>query len=154
MRNVRKILTTTDISEASMAGVRYALEIAEREKAEVILLNVADVMEGMPYPAGTETKFKPPDTILQEHEEKTRSFLTSHFPELAKRVNVQIITDLGVPHQRIVEHAEDAGVDLIVISTHGRSGVGRLFLGSVTEQVVRRAGCPVLTVRYHPAEGA
>lgn len=150
MKNVRKILTTTDMSEASAAGVRYALEMAQHEKAALILLNVADMMEGLPYPAGTQTKFKSPETLLKEHEERARAFLTTRFPELAQEVDLQVITDLGVPDQRIVEQAEKAGVDLIVISTHGRSGPGRLFLGSVAEQVVRHAACPVLTVRSTP----
>lgn len=147
MKNVRKILTTTDISEASAAGVRYALELAQHEQAELVLLNVADVLEGIPYPTGTETSFKSPETILKEHEERTRTFLDSRFPELVRQVSPQIVTDLGVPHERIVEQAENAGADLIVMATHGRSGAGRLFLGSVAEQVVRHAACPVLTVR-------
>jgi len=154
MKNIRKILAPTDGSEASLAGVRYALELAQRKKAEVILFNVADMMEGIPYPAGVDTKFKTPQDVLAEHEKKTRAFLTSHFPDLAPQANIQIATDLGVPHQRIVEKADEAGVDLIVMSTHGRSGVGRLFLGSITEQVVRRAVCPVLTIRPQAKKAA
>jgi len=154
MKNVRKILTTTDISEASAAGVGYALELAQREKAELVLLNVADLMEGLPYPSGTETRFKSPEMILKEHEERTRSFLTNHFSDLIKQVDVQVLTDLGVPHQRIVEQAENLGADLIVLSTHGRSGPRRVLLGSVAERVVRHAGCPVLTVRHSAAETA
>jgi len=150
MKNINKVLTTTDASEASAAGVGYALEIALREKAELILLNVADVMEGIPFPAGTETSFKSPEAVLNKHDQRTRAFLTSHFPELSEQVNVQVITDLGVPHQQIVAQAEKLGADLIVISTHGRSGAQRLFLGSVAEQVVRHAACPVLTIRNPP----
>ena len=154
MKNIRKILAPTDGSEASLAGVRYALDIAQQEGAEVIVFNVADMLEGMPRTAGVDAKFKTPQEILEEHEKKTGASLTSHFPDLAQRVNVQIVTDLGVPHQRIVAKAEDAGVDLIVMSTHGRSGVGRLFLGSITEQVVRHAVCPVLTIRPQTAKAA
>jgi len=147
MKNVRKILAPTDNSAASLAGVQYALDIAQREGAEVTLFNVADMLEGMPRQAGLETKFKTPQDVLEEHEKRTSAFLTSHFPDLAQQVKVQIATDLGAPHQRILDKAEEVGIDLIVMSTHGRSGVGRLFLGSITEQVVRHAVCPVLTIR-------
>lgn len=154
MKNIRKILAPTDNSEASLAGVRYALELGQREGAEVIVFNVADMMEGMPYPAGVETKVKSPQDVLAEHEMNTRAYLTNHFPDLAQRLKVQIITDLGVPHKSIVQKADEGGVDLIVMSTHGRSGVGHLFLGSITEQVVRHAVCPVLTIRPQARKAA
>lgn len=120
----------------------------------MIVFNVADMLEGMPRTPGVDAKFKTPQDILAEHEKRTGASLASHFSDLAQRVNVQIVTDLGVPHQRIVAKAEEAGVDLIVMSTHGRSGVGRLFLGSITEQVVRHAVCPVLTIRPQTAKAA
>ena len=54
----------------------------------------------------------------------------------------------GIPHEAILAHAEAVGADLIVMGTHGRSGVDRFLLGSVTEKAIRRADIPILVVRY------
>ena len=68
-----------------------------------------------------------------------------------RRVAVQTVLANGVPHVVIVDAAAKLGADLIVMSTHGRSGLSHLFMGSVTERIVRSATCPVLTVRAERA---
>lgn len=62
-------------------------------------------------------------------------------------VKVRQIVEIGVPYKRIVEKAEEEGVDMIIMSTHGRSGFDHMLIGGVTEKVVRRASCPVLSIR-------
>jgi nucleotide-binding universal stress UspA family protein len=64
-----------------------------------------------------------------------------------QRLRARPIVKVGDPLRRVVEYARDESIDLIVLGTHGRSGVAHLFLGSVAERVVRTAPCPVLTVR-------
>ena len=73
-------------------------------------------------------------------------FLTEAFPVLISKVNVHQEVDVGVAHENIVEKAAREGVDMIVMSTHGRTGLLHMLIDSVTEQVVRHASCPVLSV--------
>lgn len=74
------------------------------------------------------------------------------FPELLSKVNVRQEVGVGTPHEMIVERAEKKDVDMIVISTHGRTALAHMFIDSVTEQVVRRSVGPVLSIR--PQAGA
>ncbi len=69
------------------------------------------------------------------------------FPELLSKVKIRQEVVIGIPHERIVERAERKDVDMIVMSTHGRTGLAHMLIGSVTEHVVRRSICPVLSVR-------
>ncbi len=73
------------------------------------------------------------------------------FPELISKVKIRQEVGVGTPHERIVERAEKKDVDMIVMSTHGRTALAHMFIGSVTEQVVRRSVCPVLSVRPQAA---
>lgn len=147
MEAIRKILAPTDASEFSKVGVRAALQTAMKENAEVILYYVADAREGLPYPVGPETRFKTMDRVLEEHKKQVTDFVAQNFRELEGKVKLRVEAGAGVPHERIVEKAEAESVDMIVMSTHGRTGIAHALLGSVTEQVVRRAPCPVLSVR-------
>jgi len=64
----------------------------------------------------------------------------------------EAVLRVGNPHVEIIEAAEELGIDLIILSTHGRTGLAHVFLGSTAERVVRHAGCPVLIVREHEHE--
>ena len=89
-------------------------------------------------------------TILEFVEEQRRllaKFLRENFAELVAKGKVRGEVEVGTPYQKIVEKAADENVDMIVISTHGRTGLLRALIGSVAEKVVRLATCPVLTVR-------
>ena len=85
---------------------------------------------------------------LEDLERDTRRELALLVPEAeAAHVDVTRLVELGVPYQRILETAKVEQVDLIVMATHGRAGLGHLVIGSVAERVVRLAPCPVLTIR-------
>ena len=73
-------------------------------------------------------------------------FISREFPELIANAKVRREVEIGTPYKRIVDKAEAAGVDMIVMSTHGRTGLAHMLIGSVTERVLRRAPCPVLAV--------
>jgi nucleotide-binding universal stress UspA family protein len=82
-------------------------------------------------------------------------FLKEHLADSSPGAKIRHEVEIGIPHKRIVEKAAEEGADLIVMSTHGRSGLFHMLIGSVTEKVVRRASCPVLSI--HPvkeSEGA
>jgi len=150
MPTIKKILVPTDLSELSEVGVRYALEMAASQGAEVVVLNVAHYQDVAPhrgYEASLDVRYETVEELLDGCKKAVAEFLRKKMSDLTQKVKVREEADFGTAYEKIVEKAEAEAVDMIVMSTHGRTGVGHMLLGSVTEQVVRRAGCPVLSVR-------
>lgn len=153
MDKIRKILAPTDLSELSKVGVRYALTLARSVSAEVTVYQVVTPEELIKY--GDQSKDgqtneagrRLPSTILQHHEAALARFLNDNFSDLIPWLKVREKVDIGRPDKAVIQRAKMEGSDLIVIATHGRSGLAHIILGSVTEKVVRSAPCPVLTVR-------
>ena len=143
MTRVRKILAPTDFSELSKLGLRYALEIAWDESAEVIVYHAIDL--GLDW-HDRRADYGPNRDLLEESRRVLDKFLTENFPDL---VEVRQVVEFGAPYKNIVEKAATEGVDMIVMSTHGRTGVDHFILGSVAEKVAARAPCPVLVVPRH-----
>jgi nucleotide-binding universal stress UspA family protein len=145
---ITRILVPVDFSSHSDRAFRYALRLASRFGASVELIHVVD----NPIASGTwtaEEVYVPDllemlDRLLREAE---RRLATLKFAAAGDGVSVETRVLTGQPAHTIVEHAETGGFDLVVMGTHGRTGVSHLFVGSVAERVVRRAPCPVLTVR-------
>jgi len=146
MDRIKKILAPTDLSELSEGGVRYALELAKSQGAEVIVYHVVDSVR-VPYPEKElNTLYRRSLSSCSVFKDRIKHFLRGDFPDLISKVKVRQEVEIGVAHERIVEKAADERVDMIVMSTHGRTGLSHMLIGSVTEQVVRHATCPVLTV--------
>lgn len=149
MDEIKKILAPTDLSELSGAGVRYALRLAEAIDAEVTIYHVVDYDTLTRYGqrSNAASIFQPPDqSFLERYQTALSRFLKNYLPNPPAGVKVQEKVELGAPDKKIVEYAEAAGIDLIVMSTEGKTGQQR-FVGSVTEKVVRTAPCPVLSTR-------
>jgi nucleotide-binding universal stress UspA family protein len=146
MERIQKILAPTDISELSCVGVRYALEIAREVSAEVIVYHVVPMGEDW---FSRQDKHSPVRNLLANEEATLDKFLAEKCADDVKLVKVHQKVEFGGPHTSIVEAAEREGVDLIVMSTHGRTGLSHILLGSVTEKVVARAPCPVLVIPSH-----
>lgn len=152
MDKIKKVLAPTDFSEMSKVGVRHALELGIAQGAEVIAYNVVGYEEG-PFPPGLEDWVSSHDELPRVHEiEEERKrllarFLRENFGDLIPRVKIRQEVDVGSPYKKIAEKATEEGVDIIVMSTHGRTGLLHMLIGSVTERVVRVATCPVLTIR-------
>jgi nucleotide-binding universal stress UspA family protein len=156
---IRKILAPTDLSELSRAGVRYALNKAKDHGTEVIIYHVVTTDEMLKLGErlrgdGLRTGESPNllKSYLETYRGRLARFVKENFSDLLPFVRVNEKVELGTPDKNIVELAETEGVDLIVMSTHGRTGLSRVFLGSVTERVVRNAPCLVLTVPPSMAE--
>lgn len=142
MEKIRKILAPTDLSELSLAGVHYALEFAQSQDAELILYYVVGIADHWPR-----DEFDPVRGLLEEQQRWLDRFVTEKLSDLTAQVKIRQIVEIGVPYKSIVEKAAEEGVDMIIMSTHGRSGLDHMMIGSVTEKVVRRATCPVLSIR-------
>ncbi len=134
----RKILFATDFSPAAESALQYAASLA-RESGATLL--IAHVEEPLPY-AGGEMYFAQPESPNPE----LRRMLEAVVPSESD-VRYEHRLTLGNAADEIVRIAREEQVDLIVIGTHGRTGMLRLLMGSVAESVVRHAGCPVLTLR-------
>jgi nucleotide-binding universal stress UspA family protein len=144
MPKIKKIIAATDLSKLSLAGVRYAMEMGRDQGAAVIVYHVID-SEGDRF-AGRDD-LSQADTLVPRQKQRLVEFIKENCADLLGKVELQQVVDLGVPYKKIVEKAEKEGADLVVISTHGRTGVDQFLLGSVTQRVVARAPCPVLSIR-------
>jgi nucleotide-binding universal stress UspA family protein len=158
-KKISKILAPTDFSELSQAGVHYALELAKELKAEVTVYHVVSQGELMQYNVGlsegkTEEQLQPLLHPVDTYQQAMSRFMKTHFADLTADVKVHERVEMGVAEKNVVNLAEEEGMDLIVISTHGRTGLSHMIVGSVTEKVVRLARCPVLSIPCHPKEEA
>ena len=142
MQRIKNILAPTDMSELSQAGVRYALDLARRVGAEVTVYHVLSPDELMQRELGGQLSH-----ILEKYEQTLQKFLDAHFSDILPLVEVHTKVEIGVPDDNIVQEAEKTGTDMVVLSTHGRTGLSHILVGSVTERVVRHAPCPVLSIR-------
>lgn len=136
--NYKRILFATDFSPASDAALQYATSLARDSGATLLIVHVEELL---PY-AGGEMYFAQPEYPNPE----IRRMLEAVLPT-DKSVRYEHRLVLGTAADDIVRIAEEEAVDLIVIGTHGRSGLTRVLMGSVAESVMRRAGCPVLTLK-------
>jgi len=143
MHRVKKILAPTDFSDLSRVGLRYALDTARELNAEVIVQHVIPVGEDW---FSAHQEFSPVRDLLSEQERLLDQFLRDNFAEFINLVEVRQKVEVGAPHANIVDLAAREEVDMIVMSTHGRTGFSHVLLGSVTEKVVGRASCPVLVI--------
>jgi len=156
MNDVKKILAPTDLSKLSLTGIRYAFSLAQSFNAEVTVYHVINRDEIMQFSEqlrrfGNQIAIGQHTVdLLEESQDALSHFLRDNITDPLPLVKVQTKVEIGLPYKNIVERARDDGADLIVMSTHGRTGFSHLFLGSVTEKVVRTAPCPVVSI--HPEE--
>ena len=144
MIKTSKILAPTDLSKLSQSAVRYALEIGLERDAEVIIYNVIGE-DGEWF--GKDDPLNPATAFVPRQRQRLRDFVNENFADMIDKVRHTQSVEAGVPHLLIVGKAEEENADLIDMSTHGRTGIEQLVLGSVTAKVVARASCPVLSIR-------
>jgi nucleotide-binding universal stress UspA family protein len=141
---IKSILVPTDFSECSDQALAYGRAMAATFGATLHLLHV--VQDPYTQPWAAEAFPAPLGDMLAQWQEQARARLEGLVPD-NERAGVTVAVQVGGPFQEIVAYAEAQHIDLIVIGTHGRGPLGHMLLGSVAEKVVRRAPCPVLTVR-------
>ena len=134
------ILFPTDGSDGANEALAHALELAETHDATIHVLSVVDST----YLGSAAAEA----TTIESLEDRTEQVIDETVDDVADHgATVVAERRMGDPYGEILDYADTAGVDLIVMGTHGRSGLDRFLLGSVTEKVVRTADPPVLTVR-------
>lgn len=142
--DVRRILVPLDFSDAVDPIMDWAIHLAEEHGSQLVLLHVYHLpvefqqIEGAYLPADFWANVK------QEADEQLRALAQR---ATANGVEVEQHVREGYPATIIVEEATELGADLVVIGTHGHTGLKHLLLGSIAERVVQKAPCPVLTVR-------
>ncbi len=145
MIELKRILIATDFSDHAKVAMQYAGALADVFEAELILCHVIATEHWLSQlPPGGEGYFPPNFSELEEN--KTRNTCQQLIAELGIK-DGRVIIPHGSPFVEIIKAARSEDADLIVIGTHGRGAVAHMLLGSVAEKVVRKAPCPVLTVR-------
>ena len=144
--SVRRILVPTDFSEPAAEAKAYATALADRLGAELHVLHVV-VPPVIPFPDSA-SSWTMPATGLRSEVEEAKKLLREEIATSSEeqRVVSQVVTGFAV--DEIVNYAEKQDIDLIVVGTHGLTGLSHLLIGSVAEKLVRTSTCPVLTV--HP----
>lgn len=152
MAPITRILVPVDFSPSSEHAARYAAVLASRLGASVELLHVVvDPLTAAVYS----------DAYIPDYAQIEASLVAGAEQQIAQCREllpgspvIDTTVQVGAVAPGIVEHAAATGADLIVMATHGRTGLTHVVLGSVAERVVRTAACPVLTIRAHAAAGA
>ena len=116
--------------------MRYACQLARESGAEIVVINVVPLDE-----ANVADRRE-----IERHKQELDEFLNDKVTGLASDLKLRKVVEPGQPYANIVYLAENEGVDLIVTSSHGRSGLSRVLMGSVAEEIIRKAPCPVLVV--------
>lgn len=144
---ISRILFPTDYSDLAEAALNHAVTLANVFHAELHCLHVVDDAYQYWSALGPESIpiGPPPEELLKLSQKRMTAFVEEHFGEL-ESVPVTSVS-VGRPFAEIIAYARENEIDMIVMGTHGRGAIAHMLLGSTTEKVVRKAPCPVLTVR-------
>jgi nucleotide-binding universal stress UspA family protein len=146
MARTRTILHPSDFSPASRPAFRKALELAKESGAQLLLVHVLPVLPMLPDVYIAASTYNE----LQRGQRTSAQKQLDRLVRTAKAAGVQasgILLDFGVPAERITRLATSTHADVIVMGTHGRTGLTRALMGSVAARVVASAACPIMTVR-------
>ena len=135
----KRIVVPFDFSNECIEAVKVALKLAESEDNVHVLHVLIDLLEAHPYSL-------PDETAAEHRKSRARESMQERLGHLGLR-NVHLDVGIGNPGAIVADLAKEINAGLIVIPSHGRSGVKRLLLGSVAERVVRLAPCPVLVLK-------
>ena len=147
---IKKVLVPIDFSDYSKSSLKYAVNFAKNFKASLILVYV---VEPVIYPPDFSMgQIAIPAAGIEMDKRAKEELNKLAEKEIPSGLSVKKIIKTGKPFVEIIETAADEDADLIIIATHGHTGVEHILFGSTAEKVVRKAPCPVLTLR-EPAKG-
>lgn len=145
MIDIKRILVPVDFSDSSSKAIRYGAEFAQRFGAELILVHILELPF---YPVEQGLGMVPPgmpDEVIPEVESRLAEERAAAGVDAA--IAVRLIVREGKPFVELIRLAREESVDLIIIPTHGRTGLPHLLIGSTAERVATQATCPVLVMR-------
>jgi universal stress protein A len=150
MNLFKKILVPTDNSKNSKEAFKYAVDLAKKHDSMIYVLHVIDISYIEEAGRFETSYFKLPngygENLLQEGKAETDEFIKEGLGE-NQELRIERYIRKGNPYTEIVNFAKEIGSDLIIMGTHGRTGLSHVLMGSITEKIVRKAHCPVLTVK-------
>ncbi len=145
--NVKCVLVATDFSPGAESALRWASGLSTAFGAKLEIVHVLDLsltgVAGLPSELPAVSAMGQLLDQLREETKAEMAKVAAHYPQAKTRIRE------GSPRTGVLDAARDVGADLIVVGTHGRSGLAHIFFGSVAEYVVRQSQIPVLTVRQH-----
>lgn len=150
MIQLSRILCPTDYSKTSDKAVRYAIELGRKVNAHVRFLHIMqpeNIAEKTAYSYGVSKKEKKPDVISED-------FRKLLMEEKKKGLSADILILRGNPYDEIIEQSNAWGADLLIMGSHGRTGLTRILMGSVAEAVFHAVDVPVLLVKQNAADKA
>lgn len=152
MFDIKTIIVPTDFSKLSFSAMEYARDLAERMNA---VIHLVYVLEKTPPFLAIRSLDVSEEDVMKHMEEEAYKQLFETASKFKVDSNVDIIEVLrkGNDYEEIVNYSKEINCDLIVIATHGRTGVLHTLLGSVAEKVIRYAKCPVLVITPEEEEG-
>ncbi len=143
MINIKNILCPVDHSDCSKEALKYAVSFAIKDNSKLYLLHVIDIRT-FDESINAMTPQIPDDETLAQLKTKLLDCIPE---EIRDDMDVEALVVQGIPFVEIISTAKKNDVDMIVLGSHGRTGITHMMMGSVSEKVVRKAPCPVLTVR-------
>jgi nucleotide-binding universal stress UspA family protein len=139
------ILVPTDFSGLSCEAFSWAALLAQQFNAKILIVHVISERDAVDM---TSKPGNPWETVLEQEDhamiDKFQSCLIS---DIRPEIDTQTLVEVGAAEEKLVEAAKENDADLIVMATHGRTGLSHALMGSVAEKVIRHASCPVFTVR-------
>lgn len=146
MVDIKNILYTTDFSDYSKYALPYAVEMAEKFDATLNCLYVVEPVNTPVDFGWTQVNYV---ELEEQHTEHARESLEKLVQEeIPEHIDRKVHIFHGRSFKEIITFSKDTEIDLIVMATHGLSGLSHILFGSTTEKVVRKSPCPVLTVRH------
>jgi universal stress protein A len=148
--SIQRILFPTDFSESARQAQDYACSMASKFAAELHVLHVVSDPAPLPPITGFPTSLQndPLPQIIRDAENHLSNQLEDALKKISRALRVVRVVRAGDAVPQIIDYAQSHEIDLIILGTHGRTGLSQLLIGSVAEKVVRLAACPVMTI--HP----
>lgn len=145
MQNFKKILIPTDMSELSLTALEFVNTHSEFLNAEIYIIHVIEKVDFPVYYTVDLYWENMQKDVEDRAKEKLKTVIEKYFPE--RKDQIKRITVKGNPSDKIVELAKKEKIELIIMATHGRTGLEKILIGSVAERVVRNSPIPVLTLK-------
>ncbi|MEA1946769.1 MAG: universal stress protein [Thermodesulfobacteriota bacterium] len=146
---IKKILCPVDFSEISANALEYAVFLASHHHTDLLLLHVVEHLHEFDH---YQILVFTPQELTEKMEKQAYEELCKLTEPIKKTIKVETVIRQGKAFVEIIREAKEKDMDMIVMGSHGRTGISHMLIGSVAEKVVRKAHCPVLIVRTKDAQ--